>query len=371
MKKLLLLPFLFCHLFLSAQYPKLIPYRNGNLWGYCDSAKKIIIPCKYDSVGMFQSKYFIPNNFSAQVVLNGERKTLYNNGNVITDSEIPSNLPPSFLTVTNSDYPPVLSISASFGWVDMAHNSLNFPPTVFYICKSTTRVLNVGDNGKYGYNDCKGNPVIHCRFIEAEEFSEGLAAVHLNDSISGYINIKGNFVVKYKNAVSLGNFSNGLAFVELEKGTAVINGLGTFIIPPKKSQEITEWENFYIVHDLADTTYMLFNKNGTLADKRKFDLIEECVDQLIKVIYDGKVNFLNKDGKEISKIWYAQTMPFSSSLYIPVANEEGKWGFIDQQGKVVLPLKYEQPEKHLFQENLCKMGNQGYIDISGKEYWEN
>jgi hypothetical protein len=33
---------------LSARLPDLIPYRKGNLWGYCDSTKKMIIEPKYD-----------------------------------------------------------------------------------------------------------------------------------------------------------------------------------------------------------------------------------------------------------------------------------------------------------------------------------
>jgi hypothetical protein len=33
--------------------PELIPYREGDKWGFCDRNKKIVIPCKYDDVEDF------------------------------------------------------------------------------------------------------------------------------------------------------------------------------------------------------------------------------------------------------------------------------------------------------------------------------
>jgi hypothetical protein len=36
--------------------PELIPYREGDRWGFCDRNKKIVIPIKYDGVGVFQKR---------------------------------------------------------------------------------------------------------------------------------------------------------------------------------------------------------------------------------------------------------------------------------------------------------------------------
>ncbi len=38
----------------QAELPKLIPYRKGNLWGYCDSNKKLIITPKFDNPAFFE-----------------------------------------------------------------------------------------------------------------------------------------------------------------------------------------------------------------------------------------------------------------------------------------------------------------------------
>ncbi|MBC7863729.1 MAG: WG repeat-containing protein, partial [Bacteroidia bacterium] len=52
--KFLLLPlFLFSFWLSSQNYPALIPYRKKDLWGYCDSAGKIIIRPQYKFCGLF------------------------------------------------------------------------------------------------------------------------------------------------------------------------------------------------------------------------------------------------------------------------------------------------------------------------------
>ncbi len=38
----------------EARLPDLIPYRKGNLWGYCDSTKRILIEPQWDGVGWFK-----------------------------------------------------------------------------------------------------------------------------------------------------------------------------------------------------------------------------------------------------------------------------------------------------------------------------
>jgi hypothetical protein len=39
--------------FASAAQSQLIPYRNGDKWGYCNNQKQILIACKFDSVDFF------------------------------------------------------------------------------------------------------------------------------------------------------------------------------------------------------------------------------------------------------------------------------------------------------------------------------
>lgn len=57
----------------------------------------------------------------------------------------------------------------------------------------SSRLFVVIQNGMYGYIDRTGKVVIHPKFDEARDFSEGLARVEMN-SKWGYIDKKGKFV---------------------------------------------------------------------------------------------------------------------------------------------------------------------------------
>jgi|GEM_PF-2826744 len=52
---LFLLPFFSA--FAQVGLPNLIPYRSGNLWGYCDSVKRVVIKPAYDSVSLYEKLY--------------------------------------------------------------------------------------------------------------------------------------------------------------------------------------------------------------------------------------------------------------------------------------------------------------------------
>ena len=58
-------------LFSQSAIPKLIPYRKGNLWGYCDADKKIIIPPKFEWVNFFNSVKGSADSYSI-VIKKGE-----------------------------------------------------------------------------------------------------------------------------------------------------------------------------------------------------------------------------------------------------------------------------------------------------------
>ena len=56
----------------------LIPYREGNKWGYCDTLGKIMIDCKYSDVGQFQDGYaWVKETYGWQL--------MNNEGKLITD----------------------------------------------------------------------------------------------------------------------------------------------------------------------------------------------------------------------------------------------------------------------------------------------
>lgn len=132
--------------------------RHGDLWGYVDKTGKEVIPPKYGYASSFTA------NGMAAVSTTAAR------------SAIPKEE------------------------VDMVYEE--------------------GDAQYYGYIDKTGNWVIKPQFIEAGDFSEGLACASTDYRGKGYIDKSGKFIIvpKYDYA---GNFENGYAYVRVRMYEAV------------------------------------------------------------------------------------------------------------------------------------------------------
>src|SRR5690242_7805177 len=82
---------------------------------------------------------------------------------------------------------------------------------------------------------------------------------------------------------------------------------------------------------------------------------------------NGKYGFIERDGKLVLKPEYAGATRFSEGLAAVQLKTAGRVGFIDESGKVVIPPQFELAEP--FAEGLSgvmKDHKWGYIDTTGK-----
>ncbi len=63
----------------QGKYPNLIPYRKGDLWGYCDSVKKIIVQPRFDAPVLLQPASYVSIE-TAFVSINNKKGLLDKNG---------------------------------------------------------------------------------------------------------------------------------------------------------------------------------------------------------------------------------------------------------------------------------------------------
>ena len=99
----------------------------------------------------------------------------------------------------------------------------------------------------YGYVNAKGEYVITPQFEEAQSFSEGLAAVKI-DNKWGYIDTTGKFIItpQFQEAYYFGeNQYYGMARIIKNNKWGVINKSGKFVVPAEYLgfyvSEINEW----------------------------------------------------------------------------------------------------------------------------------
>jgi hypothetical protein len=183
---------------------------------------------------------------------------------------------------------------------------------------------------KWGYVDTNGQFVIAPQFDEATSFSEGLAVVQQNKKF-GYIGSDGHFAIQPK-YYAAGPFKEGFAWVMTKKafnlfgtGEAGMPLFARFTYIDRTGKEIRQ--PFYAEH--------VSNFSEGLAAVRPGKTLGGCSE---------KIGYLSTKGEWSIKPQFDDADDFSEGLAAvndgAKCHMGGKWGYIDKEGKVVLPLKY-------------------------------
>ena len=226
-------------------------------------------------------------------------------------------------------------------------------------------------DGKTGYIDTLGNVVIPTIYESGIQFSEGLAAVKLNGKW-GYIDTIGRNEIDFKFS-GAEHFSNGYTRVMVDTSWGVINNAGNWIIKP--THEMVEYMNEGFIAIEKDGKWAFFDLNRKkYITKFIYEDLWSFHEGLAMVKIGKNYGFINTRGKVVLDPIYRQVrmMGFSCGLAC-VRNQEGKWGYIDKTGKVM--IDYQFGEANWFQENKAfvqdNWGEQGYfINKNGKRIFD-
>lgn len=151
--------------------------------------------------------------------------------------------------------------------------------------------------------------------VRAGIVSDGLIKVKSSDGYWGFINTKGEVVIKPE-YIMVENFVNGKARVKTDEGKVLV-------IDKKNKTLFTGKEDFYY-HALNDNDQMVF------------------VDNASKEEYAGLMNIKGETVIKDSK--YKDIHHMSSSESFVIKNEDGLWGVINKEGEYIgeLRAKFEQ-----------------------------
>ncbi len=213
---------------------ELAPVRIGRKWGYIDTSGRMAVEPRFQSAGEFHQGL-------ARVHL--WTKVHCRSGNFTSDNAplYAFHLPED----DNSDLPDCFPQGGKFGYIDKAGTVVIAPQFLvaqdFSEGLAAVRVEETADS-KFGYIDRSGKMVIAPRFNQAEPFSEGLAAVETSARVVGnqVVDIAWGFIDK-SGALKIqdrygdaSNFSEGLARVAIQPGVGMgyIDRDGKMMIPP-------------------------------------------------------------------------------------------------------------------------------------------
>jgi hypothetical protein len=212
--------------------------------------------------------------------------------------------------------------------------------------------------------DTSGRVVIPAKFSRVRNYSEGLAAVEVNQKW-GYINKTGRFVIRPR-FDSVMDFHEGLAVMGSRHKNALAHGMaaaGRLIKGDYKGYMDTIRQGPY------DWTWGCIDKSGNIVIPPAFTELHDFSDGLAEAtVMRGErrfCTFVDSTGAQAFLSTFDRTYPFRDGLAL--VERGGYWGYIDKAGSFVVPLHYT--EAYPFNEGLAAVmvdDKWGFIDTTGR-----
>ena len=222
-------------------------------------------------------------------------------------------------------------------------------------------VAAVKDSGPWGFINKSGRFVIEPRFDDRpSDFSNGLARITKNH-LSGFIDLTGNIVIPTK-FVDADHFSEGMAAV------SIAGPCFTFTHGPCGSPTLRgggrDWNR-------PRCTYEYMDKSGRILTNGQFESARPFREGLAAATRGGPFGYIDKRGDWVIEPQFADAEPFSEGL-ARVRERNRSFGFIDQKGNWVIKPTYRFAED--FREGVTVVSEDSeefyYLDRSGKRAFE-
>jgi len=275
---------------------ELAPVRIGRKWGYIDTSGRMAIDPQYQSAGEFHQGLARIHLWSKVACTSG----------TFTSDDAPL-YAFHLLEDDKSDLPGCFPEGGKFGYIDKTGKVVIEPQ--FFVAQdfseglAAVRIEETSES-KYGYIDQTGHIVIAPRFHQAGPFSDGLAAVETSARIVGnqVVDIAWGFIDK--NGVLkipdrydfAGNFSEGLAAIKLGVSVGYIDRDGKMVIPARSSQA---WDFSEGLTAVCSDECFYVDRSGT-AVLKNFRAWWPFSDGLAVIGFQDSQVYINRQGRVIA-----------------------------------------------------------------------
>ncbi len=343
----------------------IIKFQNGNLWGLIDRNGREIFPATYDEIEELWGVFGV-----FKVKIKGKYGLIDRNGNEIVPCKY------DWILDTYTDLI-AIRLNGLYGLVDKTGREIvpckydDCQPYDGYEKWSDNNYIKISYNGKKGIIDETGREIIEPKYDEINPYCKNAAFVKVNGKW-GVIDKYGNVLMapKYISDNQTINeryfqceyYDNGLYIITQNEKKGVIDENGREIASPVYD-EIGVWyrapstgevHEFEIKYEDEYNHYYRFGY-GVESDYSKTGIVR------IPVSLNGKWGFIDETGREIVPVKYEACHPFHDGK--AVVKRDGKYGFIDIDGHEKIAPKYDDADN--FNEGLAfvsRNGKYGYID---------
>lgn len=295
----------------------LLPFKQENLYGFMDHSGNVVIPAQYEQLGFFKEGLSLAmKNGYFGYIDKGNRTVIpfkYSSG---TDFE---------------EGRAVVEIDGKFGMIDRTGNEV-FKILFNDLGSVSEELVYANADSLYGYYDRNGNTRIAPKFNEAYPFSKDIAKVQVGDN---------------------------QAFIDI---------YGTYVVAPGYP-EISFFNDSLLIFE-EDDKVGLMRKNCRVLVPAEFEEIGQLSFDRALVVKEELIGYIDGTGKQIILPQYEQYPnyqkrgQFHSNLAI--VKQKGKFGAIDLNGKVAIPLSFTEIGDISALMAFSKGKGWGFMDLTGK-----
>lgn len=232
---------------------------------------------------------------------------------------------------------------------------------------------------KWGFINKKGEVVIPFLYRYPRSFTEGYAFVEIDKDKWAYIDKRGNNITPWEDSFTGYNFFvDGLAQIKRDGKFGYIDNSGKTVIPCIFDHGSFFYGEYAIVQN--DSKYGVINRTGNYVVAPKYKYINRIEDSYVFVQNDNnKKGVIDVFGNQIIPFDYSSIGYAGDSIFIigisdklglnrqygfthangsiiweielekaygykmglASVKKNGKWGFIDKRGKLIIPFKYD------------------------------
>lgn len=236
---------------------------------------------------------------------------------------------------------------------------------------SEGRILVVKE-GHFGHTNMSGDIVVQPQYVQAGTFHEGLAPVQIvidtYFTACTFIDTLGNQILPavYQ---TVQPFHEGYAPVMRYQRWGIIDQTGKEVLSIRYEKITTNADGIFFAGDSAGMA--LFDYRFKPLTPFVYTWTTGLCEGRICVMKDGKYGFLDANGKEVIPCIYDEAGMFKHGRTMVAIDHH--YGIIDTNGRIILSLEYEDRtphgDKYTYHDGLAlveKEGKLGYVDLDGK-----
>jgi hypothetical protein len=317
----------------------LVPAKYNDKYGVINSKGKWLIEPKFDSINNFYNGF-------ADTYKNGKHGLINTEGKLVIDYKY------DFIGSVENDRA-LVKTDNHYNFADLEGNLISKTPlSDAEDFSEELASVQFNENGKWGYLDINGNLKIDTLFSLAYEFKNGIAEVEIETTDTTTVN--SNYILlepKFYHCKidKSGNIIDTIKYVIKKRRFPLIGSANTNTLGKLNSRGDTIMKKKYRSFGYPQGKYMWFNTG------EKYGLADTIGNILIKPIYDeltyfsnnglavakrnGKYGFINNVGEVVIDFIFEDAKGFKYDLAPVKIN--GKWGFINSKGNFKIKPKYE------------------------------